>query len=191
MWADCVVGNESFRARAANLGGGGLFLADVATLAAGQELLVRFRPAKHLPIIRCRAIVRYVLAGKGAAVEFLDIATNDRMQLLHLIRQKTGDRRLTPRAPLATQVQCDENMSLAFSRDISTAGMFVETISPPPLGSVITVRFNLDNKDQVVTARARVVYHVEKMGMGIQFTDLQPRDTEAIREYVTGGRRAA
>ena len=52
------------------------------------------------------------------------------------------------------------------------------------MGSILTVRFNLDQKDRVVTATAQVRYHVEKMGMGILFTEIDPQDRDAIREYV-------
>ena len=75
-------------------------------------------------------------------------------------------------------------MSLAFSRDISLGGMFIETTSLLPVGSPLTVRFNLDYKDRVVTALGRVAYQIEKMGMGIFFTKIEPKDSEAIREYV-------
>jgi c-di-GMP-binding flagellar brake protein YcgR len=75
-------------------------------------------------------------------------------------------------------------MSLAFSRDISLAGMFIETTTLLPLGSALTVRFNLDNKDRVVTVAAQVHYHVENMGMGILFTEIEPEAREAIREYI-------
>ena len=100
--------------------------------------------------------------------------TDDRNAILRFIHQKNGDRRANPRAPLATQVQCDQCMSLAFSRDISLGGMFVETTEMLPVGTALTVRFNLDEKDQVVTATAQVIYHVEKMGMGIVFVGSRP-----------------
>jgi c-di-GMP-binding flagellar brake protein YcgR len=181
---DCTVGEESFRCVANNVGGGGLFLTKADGLEPGMEMSVRFRPAKHLPIIQARGSVRYITRGQGAALEFTEISADDRHMLLRLIHHKTGDRRLTPRAPLATQVECDRCMSLAFSRDVSLSGMFIETAIPLPVGSALTVRFNLDQKDKVVTASARVAYHLEKMGMGILFTEIEPQGREAIREYV-------
>jgi Tfp pilus assembly protein PilZ len=75
-------------------------------------------------------------------------------------------------------------MSLAFSRDVSLGGMFIETAIPLPIGSTITVRFNLDQKEKVVTAIAEVAYHVERMGMGVLFTQMSRPDRDAIREYV-------
>jgi c-di-GMP-binding flagellar brake protein YcgR len=183
---DYTVGENCFRGVAATLSGGGFFLTSLDGLELGKEILVRFRPARHLRVIQARAVVRYIVAGQGAGVEFTEINPDDRHMLLRLIHQKTGDRRLMRRAPLATQVECDRCMSLAFSRDISLGGMFIETTDPLPVGSPLTVRFNLDHKDKVVTATAHVAYHVEKMGMGIFFSEMDPRDHAAVQAYIEG-----
>jgi c-di-GMP-binding flagellar brake protein YcgR len=175
---------KCFRAQAQTLSAGGLFLTECEELSPGQEITVRFRPAKHLPVIEAKARVCYVAAGQGVAVEFTDIRTEDRARLLRLIHHKRADRRLQPRAPLATQIECERCMSLAFSRDVSMGGMFIETNEPLPVGSSVTVRFNLNYKDKVVTAGAQVAYHVDKMGMGVMFTEIEPHDRDAIREYV-------
>lgn len=166
------------------LSGGGLFLSQTAGLEPGMQIALRFRPAKHLPVIEARANVLYVVAEQGAAVEFVDISPADRQKLLRLILRKSGDRRLQRRAPLATQVECDRCMSLAFSRDISMAGMFIETTDPLPIGAALTVRFNLDNKDAIVTASAQVTYIIDDMGMGILFTDMDEEANNAIRDYI-------
>jgi len=174
---DYTAGEKSFRGVANTLGGGGLFL-------TGREISVRFRPAKHQSVIQAKGSVRYILAEQGGAVEFTEISSDDRHKLLRLIHQRTGDKRLQPRAPLATQIECDRCMSLAFSRDVSRGGMFIETTAPLPVGSELNVRFNLDQKDRVITATAHVAYNVEKMGMGVLFTQIGAEDLSAIQEYV-------
>ncbi len=179
-----AAGEDYLRAVATNLGGGGLFLTEIVDLQPEKIIGVRFRPARHIPLVEAKASVRYTMAGQGAGVGFTEISEDDRQRVLRWIHQKTGDRRREKRAPLATQVQCEECMTLAFSRDISPGGMFIETSESLPAGSVITVRFNLDNKDKVVTARAQVAYEVEKMGMGILFQEIEPDDRDAILEYV-------
>jgi c-di-GMP-binding flagellar brake protein YcgR len=184
MPVEYSAGDKGFRRIAKTLGGGGLFLTSVDGLELGKEISVRFRPARHLPIIQAKARVLYILAEQGAGVEFTEISPADRHTLLRLIHQKMGDRRLRPRAPLATQIECDKCMSLAFSRNLSLGGMFIETPDPLPEGSLLTVRFNLDQKDRVVTATAQVTYNIEKMGMGVLFMEIRPQDRDAIREYV-------
>jgi len=166
------------------MSGGGLFLTPPEGFEPGQEISIRFRPAKHLPVIEAKARVCYVLSQRGAAIEFTEITDDDRQKVLRLIHQKSKDRRVQPRAPLATQIECDRCMTLAFSRDVSLGGMFIETTEPLPLGSCVTVRFNLGQNDRVVTATAQVAYHVEKMGMGVTFLEIEPDDRDAIRQYV-------
>ena len=183
---DYSVGEKSFRGAVKTLSGGGLFLKDVQGLEARQEILIRFRPAKHLRVISAKARILYLLPETGAGLEFTEITAEDRNTVLRLIHQKTRDRRLNPRAPLATQVQCDQCMSLAFSRDISLGGMFIETDDLLPVGSALTVRFNLEQRDKVVTASAKVTYQIERMGMGVVFTEVGQEDCEAIRHYLEG-----
>jgi hypothetical protein len=184
MTVEYSVGEKSSRGAAKTLSGGGLFLSSVEGLEAGKEISLRFRPAKHLPVISAKARILYVLPEKGTGAEFTEIGAEDRKTVLRLIHHKTRDRRLNPRAPLATQVQCDECMSLAFSRDISLGGMFIETDALLPVGSALTVRFNLDQREKVVTASAKVTYCIEKMGMGVVFTEIGQDDSDAIRQYL-------
>ena len=150
-----------------------------------MEISVRFRPAKHLPLIQAKARVLYLWGERGAGVEFTEISTADRQVLLRRILQQTGDRRRLPRVHLATQVEFEQCMSLAFSRDISLGGMFIETTSLLPVGSPLTVRFNLDYKDRVVTALGRMsLIRSKKWEWEFSSRNIEPKDSEAIREYV-------
>lgn len=184
MTIDYSVGEKSFRGAITILSGGGLYLASIEGLEAGKEISLRFRPARHLRVINAKAKILYVLPKPGAGLEFTEITAEDRNTVLRLIHQKTRDRRLNPRAPLATQVQCDQCMSLAFSRDISLGGMFIETDELLPVGSALTVRFNLEQREKVVSASAKVTYQIEKMGMGVVFTEIGQEDSDAIRHYL-------
>jgi c-di-GMP-binding flagellar brake protein YcgR len=181
---DYSVGEKSFRAKAKTLSGGGVFLAATEGLEVGLDVKLHFRLSKNTPPLSTSGRVLYLHPEKGAGIEFISISEDDRGAILRFIHQKNKDRRANPRAPLATQVQCDQCLSLAFSRDISLGGMFVETTEMVPVDTLLTVRFNLDEKDQVVTANAQVIYHVEKMGMGIVFVDLGQHECEAIRQYL-------
>lgn len=175
---------ETFQGEGSILGGGGLFLGTQTLLAAGTEIVIGFRPAKHLPVIRAKAKVCYQVPGQGVALEFTDISAQQREMLLRLIHRKTHDKRNYPRASLATQVQCQECMTLAFSRDVSPGGMFIDTKKPLPVGSRLNLRFNLEDGGPVVVAVAEVTYEVAKLGMGIQFLELAPADRKRVEVYV-------
>jgi uncharacterized protein (TIGR02266 family) len=182
-----VLGGKTYRERASAVGGGGLFLSlkQHPPLAMKTELKVQFRPAKHLPMMEALSKVCYVVPDEGAAVEFMEIDPEHRRMLLQFIHNRTGNRRKHPRASLATQIHCEETMTLAFARDISVGGMFVETDQPMPVGSRVTLRFNLAENDAIVVATAEVSYQVGKMGVGVQFVEVSPEDLKRIEEYVS------
>lgn len=181
---ECRVGDKNFRARAAILGGGGIFVELKDAPDPGAEASLRFRPARHLPFIKAKAKVCCHLPGQGVAFEFSEIAPEDRQLILRLVEHKKGDRRQFPRVRLATQVECEAATILTFSRDVSAGGMFVETNTPLPTGSILTLRFNLDNQASVVS-KGVVTYQVRKFGMGVHFLDLTPEDRKSIEEYAS------
>lgn len=182
---ECTVENRTFQAQASMMGGGGLFLETKEAFPLGTNVIVRFRPAKHLPFIRAEAGVRYVTKGQGIALEFTEISSEHRFLLLRLIHHKTGDRRKFPRASIATQIHCDDFLGLAFGRDVSHGGMFVETKKPLPVGSRVRLRFNLGDDGPAVTAVADVTYEVSGLGLGVQFVDIAPPDLKRIDAYVS------
>ena len=182
---ECSLGEKTVRTHASTLGGGGLFIDDGQQLEPrGAEIQVRFRPAKHLPYFQARARICYVVEGKGSGVEFTDIVPEDRQLILRLIHHKTASRRESPRGPLATQINIEDSMALAFSRDLSLGGMFIETKLPCDAGTPIDLRFHLNYDTPVVITSALVRYVVPNMGMGVQFTEMEWEDRNRIKQFV-------
>lgn len=179
------LGEKTSRARAAVLGGGGLFLEMESPLPAEAEISLRFRPARHLPLIQAKAKFLYFLPKQGAAFEFTEISSRHRALLLRLIEHKKGNRRQFPRVRLATQVQSEHTMLLTYSRDVSVGGMFIETKTPLPAESVLSVRFNLDPDAPVIVAKGFVTYQVKGFGMGMHFIEINPEDRDRIAAYVS------
>jgi c-di-GMP-binding flagellar brake protein YcgR len=95
-----------------------------------------------------------------------------------------ANRRRYPRVPLATQIYCQECMSVAFSRDLSQGGMFIETHDPARVGSEVTVRFHLGDGGPIVVALAEVKYSIAKLGMGVEFVEMSPADHKRIDDCV-------
>ena len=168
-----------------------MFLAVTTPLPTGTEMRIRFRPAKHLPAIQAKAKVVYQIAGRGTGIEFTEIDPQDRQVLLRIIHRRTADRGREARVPLATQIYSDEGMWLAFSRDVSVGGMFVETKQSLSVGSHLTLRFHLDPEGPIVVATAEVRYVLAKFGMGVQFIESSPADRERISAYVSRFRALA
>ena len=182
---DCTTREKTVRGHASTLGGGGLFLQGAQSFPLGAEIDVRFRPARHLPFLQAKARVCYVIPEKGSGVEFVQITPEQQHLILRLIHHKTSNRRKFPRAALATQIYSEDAMSLAFSRDVSLGGMFIETQNPSPLGTEVDLRFHLNDGQPIVVAEAVVKYHVAKLGMGIEFTEMTRADRKRIEDYIT------
>ncbi|MBZ5564216.1 MAG: PilZ domain-containing protein [Acidobacteriia bacterium] len=184
--AECSLEEDTFPARALNLGGGGLFLSMPRQLAPGKALSVRFRPAKHLPAVEASGRVIYQLADQGVGIEFTEIKPEDRQRLLRLILRWKGAKRKYPRKPFVAQIEHEAGVILGVSSDLSVGGMFIKTKEPLAEGSNLKMRFYL-NGGPMVRVAARVRYVVKGMGVGVQFIDLLPADQSRIDVYVTKG----
>lgn len=181
---ELVFDGRTLRDRATSLGGGGMFLAVTIPLPIGTEVLIRFRPARHLAVIQVRARVVYQIPDRGTGVEFTEIDPQHRQALLRLILRRREGRRNYARARLIAQIECPQCVELAVSRDISEGGMFIETQKPLSVETELYVRFNLDDGGVCVVAVAQVVYEVVGLGMGVRFIHVSPQDAVRIREYV-------
>jgi c-di-GMP-binding flagellar brake protein YcgR len=179
-----VAESREDRGQAMMLGGGGMFIGTSHTLAPGTHLAIRFRPAKHLPVVEAKARVCYLVAGQGIGIEFTDIEPEHRKYILRLIHHRKSEQRKFPRVPLATQVLHDQGSMIGFSRDISNGGMFIETNQILDPGTRLNLRFHLDPQDPIVRAEADVLYGIPKIGIGLQFTEVLPEDYERIRAFV-------
>jgi type IV pilus assembly protein PilZ len=83
-----------------------------------------------------------------------------------------------------------------YSSNLSEGGIFVETDTPHPIGTTLTLRFTLPGVDRVFEAKGEVKWQNnlgEKgnlpvpdlgRGMGIQFADMEDSDREILQKYV-------
>jgi uncharacterized protein (TIGR02266 family) len=67
--------------------------------------------------------------------------------------------------------------------DISATGVYIDTLSPPPVGSVLKLSFTLPD-GHAVEAEGVVVHSQPRIGMGIEFTTLSPEDARHIRDHI-------
>jgi uncharacterized protein (TIGR02266 family) len=103
------------------------------------------------------------------------------------------DRRRNPRVRFerAVDLSSDENFYTGFANDISTGGLFVATIDPPPRGSRVELAFSLPDGTRIET-EGEVRWTREfndriadmAPGVGIQFCQLDPEARRAIERFV-------
>jgi len=177
-------GVENKKTKATVIGGGGLFLGTAQAVEVGTEMTVRFRPAKHLPVIEARARVCYHVPEEGLGIEFTKIDPKHREMILRLVHRRMEDKRLHPRAPLATQVEYPEGTMIGFSKDISVGGMFIELTTSIPVGTRLQVLFHLEDGGDALKTEAEVMYSILKLGVGVRFRHLDPAARERIEAYV-------
>jgi len=101
------------------------------------------------------------------------------------------DRRRSERVDLVVRVDyktVDELFS-EFARNINEGGMFVETESPPEVGSPVALQFSIPGSDEPIQVMGRVVRTAsgdprDRPGMGIEFEDLDAQARDLINELV-------
>jgi len=71
------------------------------------------------------------------------------------------------------------------SINISAGGMAIRTTSPLDVDAVVKVRFRMPKGTHDVDADARVAWSVQRVGMGLQFTRIEPADQKALDAYVS------
>ena len=150
---------------------------------------MRFRPAKHLPVVEAHARVCYHIPDEGLGIEFTEIDPKHREMILRLIRRRLEDKRQHPRAPLATQVVHPEGSLIGFSKDISLGGMFIELAQAVPVSTRLQVLFHLEDGGDAIRTEAEVMYSILKLGVGIRFCHLDVAARERIEAYVAAPRK--
>jgi uncharacterized protein (TIGR02266 family) len=84
-----------------------------------------------------------------------------------------------------------ENADLAFTKNLSKGGAFIQTIDPLELGDIFLLKLHLADGGEPIEVESKVIwankYTVSKdlrKGMGVKFLNLQPENQKRIEEYV-------
>jgi type IV pilus assembly protein PilZ len=102
-----------------------------------------------------------------------------------------GERRRSQRADYVVRVDyktVDELFS-EFARNINEGGLFVETETPPGVGSAVALEFKIPGSPEPIQVMGRVVRtsdgeRGETPGMGIEFENLDGQSRELINGLV-------
>ncbi len=73
--------------------------------------------------------------------------------------------------------------------DISPTGMFVNTPTTYPEGTVFKVSFRLSHSNHAVDVRGEVRYCLPGVGVGVEFIDIRPEDEKAIQKELRASLR--
>lgn len=134
--------------------------------------------------------------------EFNQIGSDFRMIVTTLVMRlrKTTQRLVS--LPRRTGERVSGKISISFKRasdffkayiaNLGEGGLFIHTTKDLPVGSLLDLEFSLPDSDKVITTKGRVMWvrpqdmSTEKMppGMGIQFIDMNPSDSELLKHYI-------
>ncbi len=78
----------------------------------------------------------------------------------------------------------DNTIGSAVTLNISKGGLAIRTMSPLAVSTEVRVRFQLPGADREISASSRVVWSDRRVGMGLQFEQVDAGDQTAVDEYV-------
>jgi len=94
---------------------------------------------------------------------------------------------------LVTQVKMGEGKRFFFgyAKNISRAGIFIQTVSPKDVGNEFNIEFMLPKTETTVKCRCKVIWSrvykkasTHEPGMGLAFLDLDPETAEKVEQWV-------
>ena len=105
------------------------------------------------------------------------------------------ERRVHPRVPVETRVRVEYGSLRGFveevCRNVSIGGMFVQTPTPPPVGSVLRFELDLPDRAGVVHGSGEVAWvrsqddpPANPAGFGLKFLDVPPTQRDLIFQVV-------
>jgi len=96
------------------------------------------------------------------------------------------DRRRTPRYPFVGSIEMrdgtPEDKRTARVKELSLNGCYVDTLSPYPLGSSLSIK--LFTETEFFEAQASVIYSRPEEGMGLMFRETKPYYLMVLRKWL-------
>jgi uncharacterized protein (TIGR02266 family) len=196
--------------RASTAGSGAELLARVRADAARIDLLVldlRLPQGRGVDLVReLRRIAGFqapivvfsgTIASAGEVRELSSLGVsgyvNEYTAVQHIVPSllphlfpDARNRRCSPRAVvgIAVSYRFGNTIAAALTLNVSRGGVAIRTTSPLENGTTARIRFRLPGGRREVNAEGRVVWTDRRVGMGIQFTHLDPADQAAIDDFV-------
>jgi uncharacterized protein (TIGR02266 family) len=96
------------------------------------------------------------------------------------------NRRSSPRVVLGVAItyRVGNAISTSLTLNVSHGGVAIRATNPLDVASVVRLRFRVPGGKQEIDAEARVAWGDRRVGMGLQFTSIDPHGQAAIDHYV-------
>jgi PilZ domain-containing protein len=97
-----------------------------------------------------------------------------------------NERRRNPRYPFTASIEAIETKSGTRLNgrigDLGLGGCYVDTLSPFPVGNVLSIKISKDNES--FQAKAKVTYSLVGMGMGLAFIAADPEQVKVFQRWI-------
>ena len=165
--------------RRENRGGGG-GAADEVRVPSGTGLSCMHPPPRFRFLLTCLLDPAILCRRCGKSVTLFGA---DSLGILSM-EMPRNERRKSKRVHFIKEIEV-VGVGVRRCSDIGLGGIYLETVSSFPAGSVLKVRFKLDDSDErPIEVQVRVQYEHDGMGMGLTFIDLSPEDQERIKKFI-------
>ncbi len=96
------------------------------------------------------------------------------------------ERRASKRAALIAEIEYSSDSPSVSRRltDLSVDGLFIDTMSPLPPGTLVSIRFNLPGDPLPIVVLGEVAWGQDHLGMGVRFMNLRTKDRDRIRAWI-------
>jgi uncharacterized protein (TIGR02266 family) len=96
------------------------------------------------------------------------------------------NRRSGPRVVIGVPItyRVGNAISTSLTLNVSHGGVAVRTTNPLDVASVVRLRFRIPGGKKEIDAEARVAWSDRRVGMGLQFTSIDPSSQAMIDDYV-------
>ncbi len=96
----------------------------------------------------------------------------------------SNERRIQRRVPFIKEIQI-VGFGMRRCSDISIGGIYLETLAVFPEGTLLDLRFKLQDSDpDDIQVQTRVTYVHPGMGVGLIFTNLSAQDSEKLQKWM-------
>ena len=96
------------------------------------------------------------------------------------------NRRSSPRVVMGVPItyRVGNAISTSLTLNVSHGGVAIRTTNPLDVASVVRLKFRIPGTKKDIDAEARVAWSDRRVGMGLQFTAIEPGAQAAIDDYV-------
>lgn len=96
------------------------------------------------------------------------------------------NRRSSPRVVMGVPItyRVGNAISTSLTLNVSHGGVAIRTTNPLDVAAVVRLKFRMPGGKKEVDAEARVAWSDRRVGMGLQFTSIEPAAQAAIDEYI-------